>query len=289
MLSFNKLGKSGRLGNQMFQYASLRGIAANRGFDWVIPPPDAGGIGDFGEENNYCMFDTFKMVHATEEHQAIQDTKQWAVWKEFHFHKELFEKCPDNTNLDGYFQSEKYFKHIEKEIREDFEFQDEILEPCKEMINSLGEGRKIALHIRRGDPKLQWAYVNLQNAHPLQTWDYYEKALAEFPDDIPVIVFSDVIEWCKEQEFFKPDRFLLSETTDEFSDGQRVPWTDLCLMSLCTDAIIANSSFSWWGAWLMKNEDKKIIAPKKWFGKQFAHYDMSNLIPEGWIEIMDEG
>jgi hypothetical protein len=288
MLSFNKLGKSGRLGNQMFQYAALRGIAANHGFDWVIPPPEDGGIGDFGEENNYCMFDTFNMVHATEEHLGIQDTKQWAVWKEFHFHQELFDKCPDNTNLDGYFQSEKYFKNIEQEIRQDFEFQDEILAPCKEMINSLGEGRKIALHIRRGDPKLSWAYVNLQNAHPLQTWNYYEKALAEFPDDIPVIVFSDVIEWCKEQEFFKPDRFILSETTDEFSDGQRVPWTDLCLMSLCTDAIIANSSFSWWGAWLMNNEDKKIISPKKWFGKQFSHYDMSNLIPEGWIEIMDE-
>ena len=273
----------------MFQYAALRGIAANRGFDWVIPPPEAGGIGDFGEENNYCMFDTFKMSHATKEHQAISNTQQWAVWKEFHFNEKLFNECPDNVNLDGYFQSEKYFKNIEKEIREDFIFQDEILNPCKEMIDSLGDGRKIFLHIRRGDPKLQWAYVNLQNAHPLQTWDYYEKALAEFPDDIPVIVFSDVIEWCREQEFFKPDRFILSESTDEFSDGQRVPWTDLCLMSLCTDAIVANSSFSWWGAWLMENKDKKVIAPKKWFGEQFSHYDMSNLIPEGWIEIMDEG
>ena len=285
MLSFNKLGKSGRLGNQMFQYAALRGIASNRGLDWIIPPPEAGGIGDFGEENNYCMFDTFKMVHATKDHQGISPTQRWAVWKEFHFNEQLFNECPDNVNLDGYFQSEKYFKNIDKEIREDFEFVDEIYKPCKEMIDSLGEGRKIFLHIRRGDPKLQWAYVNLQDAHPLQTWNYYEKALAEFPEDIPVIVFSDVIEWCKEQDFFKPDRFILSETTDEFSDGQRVPWTDLCLMSLCTDAIIANSSFSWWGAWLMNNEDKKVIAPKKWFGRQFAHYDMSNLIPEGWIEL----
>ena len=116
MLSFNKLGKSGRLGNQMFQYAALRGIAANRGFDWVIPPPEAGGIGDFGEENNYCMFDTFKMSHATKEHQGISNTQQWAVWKEFHFNEKLFNECPDNVNLDGYFQSEKYFKNIEKEI-----------------------------------------------------------------------------------------------------------------------------------------------------------------------------
>jgi len=152
------------------------------------------------------------------------------------------------------------------------------------MIDSLGGGRKIFLHIRRGDPKLPWAYVNLQNAHPVQTWDYYERALSHFPEDIPVVVFSDVIEWCKEQDFFKPDRFILSETTDEFSDGQRVPWTDLCLMSLCTDAIIANSSYSWWGAWLIDNPNKTVVAPKNWFGPQFNHYDMSDLIPDKWIE-----
>ena len=112
---------------------------------------------------------------------------------------------------------------------------------------------------------LTWAYVNLEAAHPVCTWDYYEEALKQFPDDIPVVVFSDVIDWCKEQEFFKPDRFVMSETTDEFADGQRVPWTDLCLMSLCTDAIIANSSFSWWGAWLINNPDRQA------FGKSEFH------------------
>jgi len=285
MLTFNKLGKSGRLGNQMFQYAALRGIAANRGFDWAVPPPGTSGIDEFGTENNYCMFETFKLPYATEEHHGISDTSRWAVWKEFHFNRDLFDGCPDNVNLDGYFQTEKYFKNIEDEIRKDFEFQDDIYGPCKEMMDSLGGDRMIFLHIRRGDPKLPWAYVNLQNAHPVQTWEYYEQALAQFPDNIPVLVFSDVIEWCQEQEFFKPDRFIMSETTDEFADGQRVPWTDLCLMSLCTDAIVANSSYSWWGAWLMANKDKKVIAPKKWFGSQFDHYDMSDLIPEGWIEL----
>ena len=284
MLTFNKLGKSGRLGNQMFQYAALRGIAANNGYDWAIPRPGTSGVDEFGTENNYCMFETFKLESATEDHWGLSTVSKWVVWKEFHFNKQLFDGCPNDVNLDGYFQSEKYFKNIENEIRKDFTFHDEILEPCKEMMDSLGD-RKIFLHIRRGDPKLPWAYVNLQNAHPVQTWDYYEKALAEFPDDIPVVVFSDVIEWCKEQDFFKSDRFIFSETTDELADGQRVPWTDLCLMSLCTDAIIANSSFSWWGAWLIKNKDKKVIAPKNWFGPQFSHYDMSDLIPEGWIEL----
>ncbi len=285
MLTFNKLGKSGRLGNQMFQYAALRGIAKNRGLDWGIPAPGTSGRDEFGTENNYCLFETFKMTGATPEHHHISDTKQWAVWKEFHFNQQLFDGCPDNVNLDGYFQTEKWFENVEKELREDFQFHDEIYNPCKEMIDSLGDGRKIFLHIRRGDPKLPWAYVNLQNAHPVQTWEYYERALQEFPDDIPVIVFSDVIEWCKEQEFFKPDRFILSESTEEFDDGQRVPWTDLCLMSLCTDGIIANSSFSWWGAWLIDNPQKTIVAPKNWFGPQFKHYNMDDLMTDKWVWI----
>ena len=285
MLTFNKLGKSGRLGNQMFQYAALRGIAANRGFDWGVPPEGTSGVDEYGCENNYCMFETFKMTGATKEHQHIGEDVQWAIWKEFHFNEQIFNKCPDNINLDGYFQTEKYFKNVDKELREDFQFQDEIYKPCKEMIDSLGDDRKIFLHIRRGDPKLPWAYVNLEAAHPVCTWDYYEEALKQFPDDIPVVVFSDVIDWCKEQDFFKPDRFVMSETTDEFADGQRVPWTDLCLMSLCTDAIIANSSFSWWGAWLIDNPDKTVVAPKKWFGPQYDHYKMDDLIPEGWIQV----
>ena len=101
MLSFNKLGKSGRLGNQMFQYAALRGIAANRGFDWVIPPPGTSGIDEYGCENNYCMFETFKMTGATEEHHGIPGNRQWAIWKEFHFNQELFDECPDDVNLEA--------------------------------------------------------------------------------------------------------------------------------------------------------------------------------------------
>ena len=274
MLTFNKLGKSGRLGNQMFQYAALRGIAANRGFDWGVPPKGTSGVDEYGCENNYCMFETFKMKGATKDHQFLSENVQWAIWKEFHFNEELFNKCPDNVNLDGYFQTEKYFKNIDKEIREDFQFQDEIYQPCKEMIDSLGDGRKIFLHIRRGDPKLPWAYVNLENSHPVQTWEYYEEALKQFPDDIPVIVFSDVIEWCKEQEFFSDDRFLISESGDNI--------TDMCLMSMCNYHIMANSTFSWWGAWLSGSE--KVIGPKMWFGPDGA--DPTDIFVDRW-EYLD--
>jgi len=284
-ISFNKLGRSGRLGNQMFQYAALRGIAEKRNLHWVIPPPDSTGKDEYGVENNYCLFETFKMTHATPDHYGVPPHRDWVTWKEFHFNESILNECQDNVNLDGYFQTEKYFNHISDSIRQDFQFQDDVYTPCKEMIDSIDSERKIFLHIRRGDPKLSWAYVNLNDFHPVQTWEYYEKALKQFPEDIPVIVFSDVIEWCREQEFFKSDRFILSETTDEFSDGQRVPWTDLCLMSLCTDAIIANSTFSWWGAWLMDNPNKKIVAPKNWFGPKASNNDIKDLYPSNWIII----
>ena len=78
--------------------------------------------------------------------------------------------------------------------------------------------------------------------------EYYERALAEFDDDQPVIVFSDSVDWVKEQEFFSGDRFLISEPQDKYADGSFTPYADLCLMSLCSHAIIANSSMSWWGA-----------------------------------------
>ena len=165
------------------------------------------------------------------------------------FDKELFENCPDNVDIFGYYQSHKYFDHIEDEIREDFTFDADLVKSCKEFLEYTYVYRDvIALHIRRGD------YVSNPN-HPSQPILYYQRGLEMLPD-LDVIVFSDDAEWCKQQEIFSSDRFSISEgnTTD----------ADLCLMSMCQYHIIANSSFSWWGAWLAKS--KKVIAPKNWFG-----------------------
>jgi len=111
--------------------------------------------------------------------------------------------------------------------------------------------------------------------HPVQELDYYEKALKKFPDNIPVMVFSDGIEWCKEQEIFQDDRFVMSEGNPT--------GVDLCFQSLCTYHIIANSSFSWWGSWLAKS--KKTVAPSVWFAGPNASRDLSDLYLPGWIVI----
>ena len=214
---------------------------------------------------------------------------QYAQEPHFHFSQELFDQCPDNVSLHGFFQSWRYFANVQDEIREDFTFHDEHLKPCQEMIESVKE--PIMLHVRRGDPNLtdprgfKWSYTQCGSMHPVQPVEYYEKALAEFPEDQPVIVFSDSIDWVKEQEFFAGDRFLLSEPKDKYADGSFTPYADLCLMSLCSHAIIANSSMSWWGAWLQTNPNKKVIAPKMWFGPDYANKDTKDLYCPDWIVL----
>ena len=280
MIGFNHIGTIGRFGNQMFQYAALKGIAANRGFNYTIPPEDPRI-----QIDNYGLLEAFELT--TNKNIDWIETTDTIQERFFHFDQELFDTCPDNVSLYGFFQSEKYFKHIEEDIRKDFTFKDNWLEPCKEFRSQMGE-EVIFLHVRRGDPGLadkrgfKWAYVNLQSTHPVQPLEYYEKALAEFDENLPVIVFSDSIEWVKEQPFFQGDRFMFSEPEDKHSDGALVPYLDMCLMSLCDHAIIANSSMSWWGAWLIQNLNKKVIAPNMWFGSDYSDKDTKDLYCETW-------
>lgn len=269
MIGFNALGRMGRLGNQMFQYAALKGLAKNIGTDICIPYYTEAvddGIGNMLRTELFDSFDLRVNIGLLNNGHAPVVNERF-----FHFDEELFALCPDHVSLQGYFQTEKYFKHIEDEIREDFTFKDEILNPCKEMIS--GVENPIALHVRRTD------YVSNSANHPPCTLEYYEAALKHFDDNRNVIVFSDDSSWCQEQDLFSNDRFMISE-----NDDNRV---DLCLMSLCNDFIIANSSYSWWGAWLSSNKNKKVIAPNRWFGENgyTKDHDTKDLIPNEWTRI----
>jgi hypothetical protein len=285
MLAFNQIGNLGRLGNQMFEYSAVRGIAAKHEYEWCIPPYDRKGI------ENYSLHYCFKLESVEKNNLNYLEHYQYVQERFFHFDEELFEQCPDHVSLHGFFQSEKYFKHISDEIRKDFTFHDEYLKPCQEFMSEFVEQEPIMLHVRRGDPNLvdprgfKWAYVNCSDQHPVQPLSYYENALLEFNDNQPVIVFSDSPEWVKEQEFFSGDRFFISEPKDKYADGSYTPYTDLCLMSLCSHAIIANSSLSWWGAWLISNKNKKVIAPKMWFGPAYADKNTKDLYCPDWIVL----
>ena len=280
MIGYNKLGSNGRLGNQMFQYAALRGIAAKRGYDWCIPPDT------YDHKDNYGLFETFEMTNVKESNigfvsgDCIQENNHCFI-------PEFFDECPDNVSLDGYYQTEKYFTHIEKEIHDDFTFKKKYLIPCQEYINSLSSP-PIFLHIRQSDN------IGREQYHPILSIEFFENALKQFAEDTLCFVFTDDMEWCKSQEFFKQERFLFNEKNERYSyqniDGTGklqntlLPQIDLCLMSLCSGGIIANSSFSWWGAWLQNNRGK-IIAPnsKVWFGSAMTHLDTSDIVPKRWI------
>ncbi len=285
MIGFNALGYLGRLGNQMFQYAALKGIARSRNYNYCIPPALAEKDWDSVEEYyqamnsggvGHLLLQPFTMKNNSQLNFQYIDKGRTVIQESgFDFDKSLLEECPDWVDLRGFFQSEKWFIHIEDEIREDFTFKDEILEPCKDMIGDISN--PVSLHIRRKD------YLTNSN-HCTVGLNYYASALELVGKNSNVLVFSDEPDWCKEQELFKDDRFMIAEGNSGY--------VDMCLMSLCSDHIIANSSFSWWGAWLahpqkedikgISHMDGQVIAPSDWFpdGKE-----VKDLYCKNWTVI----
>lgn len=264
MIGFNFLGKLGQLGNQMFQYASTLGIARKLDVPFSIPNHSEVVNDGLGNKLRIELFEVFKI---TPDHIGFINADN-VQEQTFEFDDKFFSLDRSiNHNLVGFFQTEKYFKHSEQEVRNQFEFLDYIQEDCEDMIETVKDS--IALHIRRGD-----YLINSDNHYNL-TLEYYKSALDHFDKDQQVIIFSDDSKWCKEQELFSGDRFLVSETGNSRYD--------LYLMSKCSDFIIANSTFSWWGAWLANRG--KVVAPKTWFGPALNHKNIEDLYLEKWIKV----
>lgn len=266
MISFNSLGNKGRLGNQMFQYAALKGIARYHGYDFCIPL-----VGMFGTNDERVFASDVNLYDFPNIIENIIQLTEYPTREEssFRFDANLFYDCEDGTNLSGYFQSERYFKHIDDEIRSDFTFNQFVSRMTESYIGGLyGDSELISLHIRRSD------YTTDPNFHVLDL-NYYQSALELLNLDLPVLVFSDDPEWCEKQFFFKSDNFKVSKSNNTL--------VDLCLMSKCHYHIIANSSYSWWGAWLANSQ--KVIAPKKWFSGNLSDWDTTDLYCPKWVSI----
>lgn len=235
-ISFNFLGQYGRLGNQLFQFATIRGLANKHKYQFKIP------------KENHELINCFTLRSLESINFGINNIHQQYHERFFNFDKVLFDQCPDNIDLLGYFQSEKYFSHISHELKFDLTFRNEILQTAFTFLENLSKEPIISLHVRRTD------YVNHPRHGGCCTNEYYSNALDLFDKQLKVVVVSDDPLWIKTQDIFKSDRFIVSNNNQ---------FVDLCIMSLCDYHIIANSSFSWWGSWLSCSE--KTIAPKKWF------------------------
>lgn len=248
----------GRLGNNFFQIAACIGYAKKHGVGWGIRK------GYIEKGFNVKQVDKFlpslpDCPYSYKSYTEFQD--KWAGF-EFNYHEIPFH--PNGVEIVGFWQSEKYFENAKDEVRK-------WLQPAK--ID--GYEDYTSIHVRRGD------YVNHSGSFPPITMDYINKAVKAIGNTERFIVFSDDINWCKQNINF--DGHII------FSEG-RNEYEDLQLMTSCGNHIIANSSFSWWGAWLGHNPNKKVISPShkrgNWFGMEAGvKHDCIDLIPDSWIQI----
>lgn len=192
----------------------------------------------------------------------------------FEFDKNIF-KIEPNTYIEGFFQSEKYFQNIENELRVDFQFKNLPDEENQKLIEKISATNSISLHIRRGDYVKKKRYQNLYAACSL---DYYKRGVEYISErylNPTLFIFSDDINWVKENLNLPYGSIYVSHNTGSKS------YEDIRLMSLCKHNIIANSSFSWWGAWLNNNKEKIVIAPQKWFNDE--NIIQTDVIPNNWV------
>lgn len=272
----------GRLGNQMFQYAAAAGLAARHGVQVALDPRMA-LLRDEGVLTRVFDLD---LVDPDPLPPFKKDGfLRYGLWRLFgqnpKFRRErglgynpAIETYDDGSYLHGYWQCERYFGHIESDIRRAFTFPDFSNSQNAEMAARIGESEAIALHVRRGD------YLTFA-AHVLCDQAYYEAALAKVLEGVTgtptVFVFSDDPDWAKENLPLPVDKVVVD------FNGPDTDFEDMRLMSLCRHNIIGNSSFSWWGAWLNTNPNKQVTGPSAWFGD--PKLQNPDILPASWHRI----
>lgn len=178
--------------------------------------------------------------------------------------------------LDGFWQSYKYFEDIEKVIKKDFSLKVSLENKVPELLAQITNANSVSLHIRRGD------YVSdqkTQKHHGTCDLNYYTRAIDKIVEKISnptFFIFSDDIEWVKHN--LKTNYQVVYVSQPSLED-----YEELILMSKCKHNIIANSSFSWWGAWLNSNSEKVVISPTKWMNDNSVK--INDLIPPTWTKI----
>jgi hypothetical protein len=181
--------------------------------------------------------------------------------------------------LDGYWQSEKYFKDIRGSLLKEFSLKGVMPDNMLNFSRRIKEMNSVSLHFRRGD---YYSNTQVNSVHGVCTQNYYSAAverMASLAEDSHFFVFSDEPEWVRSNVKLN---YPMTIVADEFRGES---YQELLLMSMCRHNIIANSSFSWWGAWLNANREKIVLAPKRWFNESAVDYDINDLLPGEWIKI----
>lgn len=283
----------GGLGNQMFQYAFGYALAKQRDTLLKIDTtlfnnyglrkfelkkfninPSIASMQEIEEMKYKQIFFLEKLLRT-----VLKKNKPYSKYyyheKYFYYQKELIEK--QHQYFEGYWQSEKYFKAYREELLQQFTLKNGLYRASKVYFEKIESTNAVGLHIRRGD------YVNnphTNSVHGTCSLEYYQQAMRLIDEKVNsphYFIFSDDLDWAKESLTFITD-ITFVELGKEIPDHE-----EMYLMSRCKHNIIANSSFSWWGAWLNQNPHKTVIAPKKWFNDATINTD--DLIPEDWVRL----
>jgi len=292
-----KIQFSGGLGNQMFQYAFAKHLAVKNNTDLVLDLSYIESKLPFKKFSTPMQYEldifnidakleklffgnavTYPFAKSEFILKTKINTKKLNLLKEnnLSFNAEYL-NFPDNSFIQGNFQSELYFKEIEKIIRKDFTFNTKLDNENQHILEQIQQTNAVAVHIRRGD------YLSIKkNASKFRSLDinYYKNAvnILENKTEQPAyFIFSDNIEWAKNH------LNLEAKTTFINHNKGKNSYLDMFLMSQCKHNIIANSTFSWWSAWLNSNHKKLVIAPKIWFLTE--EFNQNDIVPKSWITI----
>jgi hypothetical protein len=247
VITFKNMGKLGRLGNQMFQFAFLYNVGKKTGKE----------IG-FDFSNRPLIAQIFNLPASNSD--EVYAKNKGIELDNFGYFDTT--NVPDGTDFQGYFQNSRYIDEYELDLKQIYSFKENINQKCFEFVKNFKDKVKrelVAMHVRRTD------YLIAKDMHFVCDKNYYDRAISNFGNDYFYILFTDDKEWCS-KEFKHIPHIIMNNNTE----------IDLAMMSMCDHNIISNSSYSWWGSWLNENLNKKIIAPNRWFNK---------VGPKNWHEI----
>jgi hypothetical protein len=285
---------AGGLGNQMFQYAFAKASSKRLSVEFALDLRDKtlnihqgyelkrvfgleAKIATNSDLNSLLGIGRFTTIRRIVKSFGFEKHLTANIIKEpsFNFSQNML-RGTDNKYYDGYWQSEKYFQMIVNTIKDDFTFKHPLSPINQEVAIQINKVNSVSLHVRRGD------YVSnkMANAvHGVCSLDYYRDAINHifrYVENPVFFVFSDDSAWVKNSLVLDAQSVCVDHNTGKES------YNDMHLMSLCKHNIIANSSFSWWSAWLNKNENKIVIAPKNWFAQTKS---IDDLIPKSWVTL----
>ncbi len=282
----------GGLGNQMFQYAAGKALSIRLSKPLFLTDDVFKISSDAGSMQSYFPFAGYSIASPLLKRSFIETSFNNKLKRLTGFgHKKTYqekgilynkkvESLTTPIYLKGFWQSEKYFHTYKDEIRESFQFDIDSCRVNKEIANAIQSCNAVSVHVRRGD------YITNQEnfkKHGVCDMNYFSRAFTLIEERIEnptYVVFTDDIEWVKKELLpIRKDAFVVDGNNNSNS------WIDMYLMTLCKHNIIANSTFSWWGAWLNNNLEKVIIAPEKWFALTHLNEQSTDLIPAEWIKI----